>query len=228
MKRLQHFPTPPSEGLCEKAYLILCNSHDTASSFLHIFEDTRRQRNARGTPTDEEQDLLRAMLLFASAGLDSMVKQLIRDALPSVVEQDEDSEKMFQQFVARKLVRSESIDRSLLAEVIADRQPRDRLVRLMVEELVSGSLQSVEELRKVGSYFAIPSSSLIPNKEQAKVRRIFAARNRIIHEMDVDFDQPNRNRRPRRKQQMIDDTNLVFSVSERFLKRVAAKLKAIG
>jgi hypothetical protein len=78
----------PSNKQCENAYLILCNAHDASSSFLEIFNNVRTTRKAKGTPTDEEQDLLRAMLTFAGAGLDSMVKQLIVDALPSVVRRD--------------------------------------------------------------------------------------------------------------------------------------------
>ena len=228
MNHFRHFADAPSGELYDKAYLILCNAQDAASSFLHIFEDTRRKRRAQGTPTDEEQDLLRAMLIFASSGLDSMAKQLVRDTLPRLIELDVGSEKMFQQFVARRLARSEDINWSILAELIADRQPRDRLIQDLVEELVSGSLQSVEELMRVAAYFDIPSRSLVSRQEQDEFMRIFAARNEIIHEMDVDFNQPNRNRRPRRKQQMIDDTNRIFLVSERFLRGVAAKLEAVS
>ena len=226
MNRFKHIADPPSGELYDKAYLILCNTQDTASSFLHIFEDTRRKRKARGTPTDEEQDLLRAMLIFASSGLDSVVKQLVRDALPSLINVDVGSEKMFQQFVARRLDRSGDIDRSLLGELLADKQPRDRLVQNLVSELISGSLQSVEEIMRVAAHFDIPSEKLFSKSELQEFRRIFSARNEIIHEMDVDFNQPNRNRRPRRKQQMIGDTEKIFLVSERFLRNVAAKLDA--
>ena len=226
MTGFQHLADPPSGALYEKAYLILCSAQDAASSFLHIFEETRRQRRARGTPTDEEQNLLRAMLIFASSGLDSMAKQLVRDALPRMIELDVGSEKMFQQFVARRLARNEGINRPLLAELIADRQPRGRLLQDLVASLVSGSLQSVEELMKVAAHFDIPSSSLVSKQEQLEFKRIFAARNEIIHEMDVDFDQPNRNRRPRTKQQMIDDTERIFFVSERFLRAIATKFAA--
>ena len=228
MNHFRHLADAPSGELYDKAYLILCNAQDAASSFLHIFEDTRQNRRARGTPTDEEQDLLRAMLIFASSGLDSMAKQLVRDTLPRLIELDVGSEKMFQQFVARRLARSEGINWSILAELIADTQPRDRLIQDLVAELVSGSLQSVEELMRVAAYFDIPSRSLVSRQEQDEFMRIFAARNEIIHEMDVDFNQPNRNRRPRRRQQMIDDTNRIFLVSERFLRGVAAKLEAVS
>ncbi len=165
------------------------------------------------------------MLIFASSGLDSMAKQLVREALPRVVESDEGSEKMFQKFVTRKITQSEGVDQSLLAEVIADRHPRDRLIQYMIADLVSGSLQSVSELMKVASYFNIPPNNLVRKEEQDDMKRIFDARNEIIHEMDVDFSQPNRNRRPRGKKKMIDDTNLIFSVAARFLRDVAAKIE---
>lgn len=77
MSRFSHYPERPRSGDCSNAYTILCNSHDTASSFLETFEAVRSARNARGAPTDEEQDLLRACVVFAGAGLDSMVKQLV-------------------------------------------------------------------------------------------------------------------------------------------------------
>lgn len=79
-------PIKPKHGSCEKAYLILKYAHDTAESMILAFDGVRKARNAKGTPTDEEQDLFRAMLIFASAGLDSMTKQLIRDSLPVLVE----------------------------------------------------------------------------------------------------------------------------------------------
>ncbi len=79
---------------------------------------------------------------------------------------------------------------------------------------------------RVAAHFDIPSEKLFSKSELQEFRRIFSARNEIIHEMDVDFNQPNRNRRPRRKQQMIGDTEKIFLVSERFLRNVAAKLDA--
>ena len=229
MNRFVHITDPPSGHLYEKAHIILCNAQDAASSFLHIFLESRQKRGARGAPTDEEQDLLRAMLLFSSSGLDSMAKQLVRDALPSAIELSVGSARLFQQFVERRLVRSEKVNWPVLAELIADKQPRDRLIQYLVEDLVAGSLQSVEALMKAAAHFDIPSDNLFESKqEQNEYRRIFAARNQVIHEMDVDFDQPNRNRRPRRKQQMIDDTDRIFVVSERFLRGVASKIESVS
>jgi hypothetical protein len=124
-----HFPEKPTSQSCEYSYLILCNAHDASSSFLDIFNATRRARNARGTATDEEQDLLRAMLTFSSAGLDSMVKQLIVDTLPLVVDRSEGASESFKSFIEKRLYKSEEIDHKLIAEVLCDKTPRQRLMK---------------------------------------------------------------------------------------------------
>ena len=218
----QHYPNRPAAPACENSYLILCNAHDASSSFLDIFDTTRRNRNARGAPTDEEQDLLRAMLTFASAGLDSMVKQLIVDTLPSVIDQSVGAAESFRSFIEKRLYRSEELDHRLIAEVLCSAQPRKQLINVLVNELTAGSLQSSDAVFRAGSFFDIPSRDLCgdPNR----LTQVFRSRNEMIHEMDIDFDQPNRNRRPRRRQAMIDNTNLIFSVANSFLRGVADRL----
>jgi hypothetical protein len=171
-----------------------------------------------GTPTDEEQDLLRAMLTFASAGLDSMTKQLIRDALAQVIEFSPGAMGNFKTFIAKRLSRRETLDPQFLAEVLASRDPRAVLVDGLVDELVSQSLQSKETLLRAASYFDIPSTDLTP--DLGYLEEIFKARSQIAHEMDVDFEQPNRNRRPRRRWQMIDHTNELLRIANVLLARV--------
>jgi len=46
---------------------------------------------------------LRAMVLFAGAGLDSMVKQLTRDALAVIIEQDKGATVQFKDYIERRL-----------------------------------------------------------------------------------------------------------------------------
>lgn len=220
--RFQHYPNRPAAPACEYAYLILCNAHDASSSFLDIFDTTRRTRNARGAPTDEEQDLLRAMLAFASAGLDSMIKQLVVNTLPSVIDRDVGAAESFKSFIEKRLNKGEKLDHRLIADVLCSAQPRVRLINVLVKELTAGSLQSSDAVFRTGSFFDIPSNDICgdPNR----LTQVFRARNEIIHEMDIDFDQPNRNRRPRGRQAMIDNTNLIFSVADSFLREVANKL----
>lgn len=220
----QHLPDQPRNNACQAAFVILCNAHDAASSFLEIFGTVRTNRNARGMATDEEQDLLRAMLSFASAGLDSMAKQLIRDALPVVVHNNEPAAQMFKLFIERRLKVGESIDHKLLADVLGDRHPRTRLVQALVDDLTSRSLQSTEEILKAAAAFDIRSSQI--TTDPRRLTDVFRVRNQIAHEMDVDFTRPNRSRRPRARDVMVTHTNEVFAVARAFLHGVDEKIAA--
>ncbi len=88
----------------------------------------------------------------------------------------------------------------------------------LIDDLISQSLQSKDQVLRVGSFFDIRSAALAPDVRL--LERIFRARNEIVHEMDVDFDQPNRNRRPRRKAEMIEHTSEVLRVANAFLSEV--------
>ncbi|TKS60588.1 MAG: hypothetical protein EWM73_03090 [Nitrospira sp.] len=200
------------------AFYILCSTHEAASSFLDIFEQSRQQRNAKGTPADIEQDLLRAMLAFAASGLDSMVKQLIRNTLAKVIECRKGAMGNFKQFIEKRLSKKEVIDAKLLAEVLASRDPRDVLVSELINELVSQSLQSKDALLRAASYFDIPSVEL--TSDIGGLGRIFDARNQIVHEMDVDFTQRNRSRRPRRKDDMIQHTTELLRIGGVMLHKI--------
>lgn len=151
-----------------------------------------------------------------------MAKQLVRDALPAVVDQNEGAHAMLKQHVERHVLR-EVTDASLsvLADVLVDLEPRKRLIGRMVLDLTAGSLQSSEEVMRVGSYFDIPSHDLVDN--QRELQKIFNARNEIVHEMDVDFSQVNRNRRSRTRAAMTSHTNEVFGVAGRLLVAVDAR-----
>jgi hypothetical protein len=218
----RHFPNAPQSPQCQNGYVILCNAHDAATSFLEAFQSVRVNRNARGMPTDEEQDLLRAMLLFASAGVDSLVKQLVRDALPAVLAHNAAAGEMFKTFVGRRLRSGDEINTKLLADILGDQKPRERLVSLQVEELCSSSLQSTEELLKAGAAFDIRSTEITDDPN--RLTNIFRIRNQIAHEMDVDFTQANRSRRPRGRQPMVTNTNYLFGVANAFLEQVDRKL----
>ncbi len=209
-------PSRPKADVCKKGHLILCNAIDASNSFLEIFKIIRGKK--RGAPADEEQDLLRAMLTFASSGLDALVKQLARDALPSIININEGADKMFEEFVERQLKKGGGIDYKLLAGAVSNKNPRSHLVDLLIRELTSGSLQSVEELLRAASYFDIRSEDIIEDKKSKnKLSDIFRARNQIAHEMDVDFAQKNRNRRPRSRKLMEGYTDEIFRISKAFL-----------
>ena len=113
------------------AHTILRRTFWTASSFLTIL-DTRLGERSRGAPSDEDYDLLRAMLLFTCAGIDSMMKHIIREALEVVIERVEKAEDNFRDFVQRRLLASAEFSPALLTRVLTSGDSR----RALIEELV--------------------------------------------------------------------------------------------
>ena len=158
------------------------------------------------------------MLVFAGAGLDSMIKQLVRDALSLTLGRSKEAEDNFRTFISKRLARQDTLDPGFLSSVLTSRNPRNVLVGTLVTDLTSQSLQSKDQVLRVASYFDIPSAALAT--DLGLLDRIFRARNEIVHEMDVDFAQTNRNRRPRRKAVMIDHTTEILRLANAFLVEV--------
>ena len=219
------YPVGDHRDPCAGAVSILRSAHDAASHLIELFdifsESEILSEHADGTEwLVQSQELLRAMLTLASSGLDAMIKQLVRDALPEVIDLRPGAQEQFRRFVERRLKRDGAPDYSFVADVIATREPRSRLTDEMVGRLTDRSLQSVEEILRVGSYFDIPSKDLIPDPDA--VREVFAKRNQIVHEMD--FDSATGDRRQRQSRDMRADTQELFTIADRFLTKVADRL----
>jgi hypothetical protein len=216
-KATRRFPQPaiPSSVQCVKAHSILCKAADAAESFHVVFREQRGQ--GPGTSSDAQQDVLRAMLVFACAGLDSALKQLVRDALEDVINRSPRAQQSFQESVRRKIP---DIERSqkLLAAVLTAVDPRGYLLRETIKDLLEGSLQSVKEFSKVAAALDVETKTLVQGLQEA-----FDARNQIIHEMDINFG-TNRSRRPRRRDDMERMTEHILNAAAGLLDHVDKKL----
>lgn len=221
--QLAAVPAQPASVECRNAWRVLEYAHSAARAFLNIF-DTARSARGRGAPTDEEQDLLRAMLVFASAGLDSMVKHLVREALPSVIRRATGPNREFRGFVERHMKMRAADDKpnyELLIDVLLSESPRDMMVSSLVSELTGHSLQSAEQLFMVGAHFNVSSQLICPSPDELK--QVFNMRNQIVHEMDIDFSRRNRNRISRSRDDMVAAANQILEVADAFLAAVDAK-----
>ncbi len=216
-------PQSPISRELLSAYTILVGAYDAASSFLVHLENSRRNRKAKGSLTNQEQDLLRAMFIFACAGLDSTLKQLVRDALPLVVDRHEGARSNFRLFVEKRLARQGGPDPRLLSKLFTEENPRSVLLAELVLELTSQSLQSKEQVLRTASYFDIPSDNL--TSDIAKLSKVFQSRNEISHELDVDQNQPTGHRRPRHKTDMIEQTAIILQLATAILQEVDQKLQ---
>lgn len=218
-----------------KAHLVLKYSHETAKGFLDAFDLVRERRmeergiTARGTTTDEEQDLLRGMLVMAAAGLDSMLKQTIRDALEALIQADESVRDGLETFVSRQIRGSPDQDdgftgHRFLARVLMADSHRDQVVEEYIRHLSGTSLQSVQELRRTARALGL-ESDVIGAPDRTLIQ-IFRIRNRIIHEFDINFDLLRRNRQTRSRDVMVAFTNTLLEVAESILQAVDRKLSS--
>jgi hypothetical protein len=212
------YPGMPKSQFCQKGYYILCNAHKSASSFRETLIEKRLRRGARGATTDDEQDLLRAALLFACAGIDSLIKQLISDTVTLFIENNEGARQSLREFVR---VRIDTEGSSFLSEAIMEGDSYQFLVERYKKHLLQGSLQSLNEILKTAAVFDVILKPKDLGENNAEMlRQAFNVRNQIVHEMDVNFDHTNRSRNPRAMNHMDEYTNAVFSAAAIFLQKI--------
>lgn len=230
-KRVRSFKLTCAAPACEDAALILARAHESSEALLKAFSLARTvQGKSRGMSTDEEQDLLRAMLVMAAAGLDGMTKQIVRDALPTLIECDEKALASFEKFLARQIRpdRQESDQAGgakFLAKVLSRPAPHTAAIAEYVRDLTRGSLQSADSLFEV-----VGALGLWPNEvgiDPKSLGPIFEARNKIIHELDVNLGAERRTRNLRTRPVMIGYTNKLLDVAEQVLAAVDAKLATL-
>ena len=217
LSRFAHYPEKVRQPETLRAYAILSSAHASASSFLDAFDGAGTELDS-----DTREDLLRAMLIFAGAGLDSMAKQLVRDAMAQVIQLQDGARENLRDFVERRLRRDDPQAVRLLAIALTSNQPRAELISELVDELTGGSLQSAEELSRLAAYFDVPTVELIPDFKLLST--IFAVRNQIAHELDADFSQDAGHRRPRERDEMVDYATELFRVAGKLLAAVEARV----
>jgi hypothetical protein len=215
------------------AILIHNQAMAAIANFHRLYVES--QKTTTGSATHDEQDLLRAMLLFACSGLDAVVKQLIQDALEMVLRHDEGAQREFKKFAERRLKKTSteddrdrgmpgqnSPDVSFLAELLVSFDPRSLLISTLTNTLVSDSLQSRDQLLKVAAHFALTKDEVMANDKITK--EAFDARNQIAHEMDVDL-QNGKGRRERDYTTMVCWCENISEVSRSFIEKAASKME---
>ena len=220
--------TPPkslgSDHPTSRAVTAWDRARRSCQSFLGAF-DTAIENRGPGTPKDEDQDLLRAMLVFACAGLDASVSHLVRDCASDMLARSPKLREEMESFARRRLGLETEGTRFLLA-ILKESQPdlEERLVEQLMHEQTEQSLQSHEELLRVCSYFEIGDTAF--RNEIIALRDVFRARNAIIHEMDVNFNAKNRRRTSRRREDMVKYTERTLGVAAEIVRLTQGKMES--
>jgi len=198
----------------------------SVTSLLVLFTKEKDSRaNVRGILTEIEQDLLRAALVFACAGLDSVIKHSTLDNLKKLIDEDENIEKEFAKFVERKLSQSKTDNASLpfLAAQLIKKDLRKSLLEMYVQDLVGNSLQSEKEITKVCNALGINQPDSLTG-----IQEVFRMRNEVIHEMDIALNKKPRKRINRSQDSMLKAINRVLLLASDFVKKIETKKVAQG
>lgn len=211
------------EGLAlDTAQRFLHSAYASVESMLKFLTDARLARGAsRGTNTDSEADLLRAAIVFCGAGLDAALKQLIRDALPSLIEVNSDASAGLNKF-AQKI----AAEPKTSAEAMLSGNPRQHIIDAYVYELTGSSLQSVEQVKGVAAALGISDNAFV--KQISSLKDLFTARNEISHELDLrDVERHGEKRRRSRNRTETEGlADTAFEVGQAFIDKVGKILSA--
>jgi len=164
-----------------------------------------------GRPSESDQDLLRSAILFAGAGLDSTIKQLVRDAIPALVEVRPSAQSLLQAFARRVIERGGSIGSGELVELFFADDSKSYLVHRYIADLTLGSMQSSNRVRDIARALGMDDASFFkrvdPDKSDRTLNKMFVARNEIIHQLDLLHpDQADGGSRHRRKTRSTTET----------------------
>lgn len=200
-------------------YNIISKTIDSINSFRKLYKAGRS--GAKGGPsTHDQQDLYRAMLIFACAGLDVFVKQLVKNKLPQLLEVDKDVQNRFKEYVKRGIHKDDKAILNTVALALIDQSPRSVFLKEYVRNMTGDSLQSVDELCKISEASALETKKIFNDTRRGTIKEAFTARNEIIHEMDINISESSsrttgyRTRRQRKAPIMEKHTKSILNLAE--------------
>lgn len=210
-------------------YNILSKTVDSVNSFNALYKAGRA--GVKGPSTHDQQDLYRAMLIFACAGLDVFVKQLVKNKIPQLIIADKEAENKFKEYVKRGLKKDDKEILNTIALALIDNTPRDIFLKEYIKSMTGESLQSVSELRKVSESSGLDTKKIFNDTKTNMIKDAFIARNQIIHEMDISVGESAyrttgyRTRRQRVSTVMEKHTKSILNLAEELFIAYKEKFK---
>lgn len=158
-------------------------SHASVQGLLDNLTDLRAAKQLQGLKLARlghaQSDLLRAAIVFSGAGVDAVLKQLVRDTLPKLLRVHPPTRERWTRFLS-DLSKQE---RNVFA-VLKNRSVDDALLTAYIESLTTRSLQGHDELKNVRDALGLDEVQF-SNERLEGFREFFDARNMIAHELDL-------------------------------------------
>lgn len=216
----------PAYRLLERAHLSVTGLLDAVA----VLDAGRRAQNlsTTGRLAQHEVDILRATIIFTSAGLDTSMRRLVNDVGRSLVLKcpSSSAKKAFDTWVKEELRKSEPAPGFQAAITSLD---PERLVGLYFNSSTKSSYQGSGDLTsRVRNVLGIPKTA-IPDATIASTDGFFISRNQIAHDMDLQDPASKRAARNHRTPRAVaDQCDLVFELAVSFIWRACEQCARHG
>ena len=183
-------PLSPSEVGVESALnrsqRYLASAYDSVASLIQeTYPALRGQRTgSRGRLTHAEQDIFRAAVVFAGAGVDTVFKEAMRGCIEIQIERSEGAREKCLDFVTRKIGEGPGVGARQMAELLIQSNPGAALRSAYIDQLTGSSLQSVTQVTNAMSALGLQDERSL-YKDAKSLNDLFRARNEIAHELDM-------------------------------------------
>lgn len=164
----------------------LASAYDSVAS---LYEETypalrATRTGSRGRLTHAEQDIFRAAVVFAGAGVDTVFKEAMRSCVAIQVERSDGAREKYVEFVTRFIQAGPTIDPRQLATLLTTADPGQTLKNAYIDKLTGSSLQSLTQVTAAMSALGLQDKKEL-FKEAKSLNPLFRVRNEIAHELDM-------------------------------------------
>ncbi|MFS0712362.1 hypothetical protein ABC195_00655 [Microbacterium sp. 2P01SA-2] len=163
----------------------LKGAHDSIDGLFETLHSVRDAKVKAGVSlarlSHAEVDLLRAALVFAGAGLDAVLKQLVRDALPKLLDGYPAAQGALKGYSGRLTTEQPAKAKAILMSP----DPTKALRQQYVADLTKGSLQGHGELIEIRKALGLPDTGALSETSLSGFSDFFIARNQVAHELDL-------------------------------------------
>ena len=140
----------PPESPVHRSQRYLAAAYDSVASLIEeTYPVLRKQRDgSRGRLTHAEQDVFRAAVIFAGAGVDTVFKEALRGCLNLQIESSIGAREKYQEFVASYIQDEGTISPKRLAVLLTSRDSDQDLKAAYIASMTGSSLQSQQQVTK--------------------------------------------------------------------------------
>lgn len=228
---LTELPRKPTGRLVFGAWRYLVGCHSSVNGLFDALETVRKAKqnttgqDTRGRLGRDEEDLLRAALVFTSSGLDACCKRLLRDTLECLVAGNATASRKFHDFIKQEL--TSGPPDPLTQAIVAD-EPRKQMLKFYIDTRTKASLQGSGDVKaRVRDTLGI-SNAQLPAVQIKRLDKFFEARNAIVH--DLDYKDPSAPRSEARwtraMEDVRDDCDAVIGVITTIISETAKNVRA--